>query len=116
MNKVIEFILQNKEIIADIIAIFVAVVLFIIKKKPVKVLSTIKELGLRLLPFLINDAEKTELKGDDKKEYVFAHLVQAFVDDGYDPKLIEQERKYWLNEIEVILSTPQKKGVNVDEK
>lgn len=109
MIKVLEFVIENKELIADAVAIVVAIILFIIKKKPVKVLSTIKELGLRLLPFLINDAEKTDLKGEDKKEFVFAHLVQAFVDEGYDPKLIEQERKYWLNEIEVILSTPQKK-------
>lgn len=110
MNKVLEFVIENKELIADAVAIVVAIVLFIIKKKPIKVLSTIKELGLRLLPFLINDAEKTELKGEDKKDYVFAHLIQAFVDEGYDPKLIEQDSKYWFNEIEVILSTPQKKG------
>lgn len=116
MQKVMDFIVEYRETFTSLLAIVVAVVLFAIKKKPVKIISSVKELGLRLLPFLINDAEKTDLKGEDKLEYVFAHLVQAFIDEGYPARVIEQDRKYWLNEVEVMLSTPQKKEVNRCEK
>lgn len=109
MKEFLIFIKENWKLLLEAAILIGSLVFLIVKKRPVKVVDTLKEFGLRLLPYLINEAENTSYKGEDKKEFVFAHLIQAFVDAGYEASVISQDKVFWFDMIEAILSTPQKK-------
>ena len=109
MKYFLEFVQTYKAELIALLTIVVYIITAIVKKKPIKVVNNVLEYGLRLLPNLINKGEVSGYKGEDKLEYVFALLVQSFVDAGYESDLIYQNKSYWLARIEDVLSTPQKK-------
>lgn len=118
MQEVIDFLSLYWREILEVILLIISVVVFIVKKKPVKVIDTVKECITRLLPYCIYEAEKQEdLKGKGEKKKIFAlsvlyKLLQEF---GYE-EVYDQYREYAAEQIEVILSTPQKKEVSIREK
>lgn len=114
MKEFWNFVVTYKAELVALVTIVVYIITAIVRKKPVKVVNNVFEYGLRLLPYLINKGEVSEYKGEDKLEYVFALLVQSFVDAGYEANLITQNRSYWLDRIEDVLSTPQKKEAKKD--
>ena len=106
MEKVIDFCLQNYRLILDLVSIIVVIVFFIIKKKPV---NSIVEAIYQCALLAIIDTEKTDLKGKDKLEYAL-HLVNKWLGEKY-PNLDLKRYQYLItNTIEIILTTPQKKG------
>lgn len=111
MQKVLDFIIQNWRLIVEIVFVLVALVLFICKKKPVKVLDTVKECISRLLPYVIKEAEKTDLKGEDKMVFALQTLYALLKDFGYE-EVYNNYRDFAREQIELILSTPQKKEEN----
>ena len=119
MKEVINFYQANKEwldkVIYLLITIIVTILVSVIKKKPVKVIDTVKECITRLLPYCICDAEKTDLKGEDKKVFALQCLYKLLKEFGYE-EIYDQYREFAAELIEVILSTPQKKGENYCEK
>lgn len=115
MKDVISFIQENWQWMVEVIAAIIALVLFIVRKKPVKVLDTIKECITRLLPYCIGEAEKTDLKGENKKIFALQVLYSLLKEFGYE-EVYDQYREYASEQIEIILSTPQKKEVNHCEK
>ena len=108
MKEVLHFILENYRLIIEICVAILWIVLLIVKKKPVNSIIEILDHACLLA---IQDAEKTELKGKEKLTYAI-ELVCRWLQDRY-PKL---DFKRYLplieNTIEIILSTPQKKGEN----
>lgn len=106
MKEILNFCLENYRLILDLVSIVVLIVFFIIKKKPVNsILEAIYQCAL----LAIIDTEKTELKGKDKLEYA-VHLVNKWLGEKY-PNLDLNRYQYLItNTIEIILSTPQKKG------
>ena len=100
----------------DILSVFVmlvTLVLWLIKKKPIKVVYTIKESILRLLPYCISEAEKlTGVTGADKKAFAL-DLLKKLLCEIYslsgDQDLVTY-LQFASEQVEVILSTPQKKG------
>lgn len=118
MKEFLNFIFTYWKDILTLLLFIISVVVFIVKKKPVKVIDTVKECITRLLPYCIYEAEKQEeLKGKGEKKKIFAlsvlyKLLQEF---GYE-EVYDQYREYAAEQIEVILSTPQKKEVSIREK
>lgn len=108
MSGVINFLIQNWRLIVEIICAIIALVLFICRKKPVKVLDTVKECISRLLPYVIKEAEKTDLKGEDKMVFALQTLYALLKDFGYE-EVYNNYRDFAREQIELILSTPQKK-------
>ncbi len=115
MKQILEFLVKNWRLILEVVCALVALVLFICRKKPVKVLDTVKECISRLLPYVIKEAEKTDLKGEDKMVFALQTLYALLKDFGYE-EVYNNYRDFAREQIELILSTPQKKEENHCEK
>ena len=115
MQEILVFILENWQWMVEVIAAIIALVLFIVRKKPVKVLDTVKECISRLLPYVIKEAEKTDLKGEDKMVFALQTLYALLKDFGYE-EVYNNYRDFAREQIELILSTPQKKEDSKREK
>ena len=119
MDQVINFYKANQEwidkVIYLLVSILVAIVISVIKKKPIKVIDTVKECITRLLPYCICEAEQSDLKGENKKVFALQVLYKLLKEFGYE-EVYDQYREYAAEHIEVILSTPQKKEVSIREK
>ena len=105
-----EWIFENYRLIIDVVLLTMSVIIMCIKKKPVKVVDSAKETVCLLLPGLINLAEASGLKGDNKKTFVVQKLHECLLDLGYTTDCIEILEEFARSQVEVILSTPQKKG------
>lgn len=98
-------------------ALIVTIVLYIVRKKPVKVVDTLKEIIVRVLPALINLAEmQSGLTGEDKLNFVLNELTKALLEDGYGDEVIQSYLPFAKEQVELILSTPTKKGAYTREK
>lgn len=97
--------------ILEVIVILISLIICCIRKKPVKVVDTIKEIIVRVLPAFIVQAEASGLKGADKLELVLS-LVKGFLKEmSYGDDVISQYLAFTKEQVELILTTPQKKGV-----
>lgn len=103
------FILENWRLIVDILSVIIVTIFFFIKKKPNKVIDTIKASISCVLPGLINEVEKTGLTGEEKKHLVL-HLLTEFC-LSHDVPLTDYYKAFASKMIEDILSTPHKKEV-----
>lgn len=107
-----QFLIDNWQIFVEVFLLVSSTVLFIVRKKPVKVVDTLKETIVRLLPALINTAERMEgLKGEAKLKAVIDELVLILKELGYGDDIIVQYLAFAKEQVEVILTTPQKKGI-----
>lgn len=93
----------------------IELLILIIKRKPKTLdefLTILHEVAANRLPVLINQVEKPGL-GSEKKEFVRVgayRLVKKHLGRDLSPKEIEVFNSYICDAIEMILSTPQKKG------
>lgn len=110
--KFVEFLSLYWREILEVLAIVVSIVICCIKKRPVQVVDTVKETICRLLPYCISQSED-QPKGK-KLEFCMALLASTL--EGLGIHFNDDYTKFALEQVEVILSTPQKKGVNVDAK
>ena len=102
-----EWLRDNYELVINICLVILSVVIMCIKKKPVKIVDTVKEVICRLLPAAINDVEGKDLSGASKRQAALLLVFEALEDLGY---VVTPEVKEFASEqLEVILSTPQKK-------
>lgn len=107
-----EFLIEYWRDILSIVVMLTTLVLWLVRKKPVKVIDTIKESILRLLPYCISEAEKlTGVTGADKKAFaldMISAYLKEFISCGDDE--LKTYLQFASEQVEVILSTPQKKG------
>lgn len=94
-----------KEII-EICALVFSIVICCIKKKPVKVVDTLKETIIRLLPYCINSSENAP-KGEKLNDCINL-LADVLRNMGIE--LNDDYKKFAIEQVEIILSTPQKKA------
>lgn len=108
-----DFLIQYWRVTLYVVCALVSVVFFIVKKKPVKVVDTVRESIVRLLPYCINQAEKLEgASGADKKAFALSmlfSLLSNIVKVSGDV-LKENYSDFAAEQVEVILTTPQKKA------
>lgn len=109
---VIDFLRDNWKVVVEIVVLLTTIILWIIRKRPVQVVDTIKETICRLLPYCISQAEN-EPKGT-KLDFCISLLASTL--EGLGIHFNDDYKAFALEQVEVILSTPQKKGVNVDAK
>ena len=86
-----QFILENWRLIVEVVLLVGSTVLFILRKKPVKVIDTLKETIVRLLPGLINLAEtKVEYSGNGsaKLMFVLEQLQKVLRELGYGDDIV----------------------------
>ena len=111
-----EFIISHIDSLISLV-ISLAILLIAILKKKVKI-SDVFEMVLTVLPGYISYAEKTYSDGRSKYGYVFNRCVDLLVMLTNDSNE-EVIKKYAIKidiAIENILSTPQKKGCDVNER
>lgn len=108
MSNMIKFIQENWRLILEIALVIVSTVIFIVRKRPVRVVDTVKETICRLLPYCITLAEKAP-KGEKLSQCLIL-LSQLLSDMGIE--LNDDYKAFALEQVEIILSTPQKKGIN----
>ena len=106
---ILEFLNSYWREILEVVVLLTTIILWIIRKKPVKVVDTLKEVIVRVLPALINSAELSGLSGPDKLSLVVNNLAIVLKDLGYGDDLISQYLPFAKEQVELILSTPQKK-------
>lgn len=102
-----EFLINNWRIILEAALVITSAVLFIVRKKPVQVIDTLKETIIRLLPYCIQKAESSP-KGQ-KLSVCLKLLKSVLASMGIE--LNDDYERFASEQVEVILSTPQKKGV-----
>lgn len=102
-----DFFIQNWRIILEAALVITSAVLFIVRKKPVQVIDTLKETIIRLLPYCIQKAESSP-KG--QKLSVCLKLLKSVL-ASMDIELTESYEKFASEQVEIILATPQKKGI-----
>lgn len=104
--NILEILRDNWKVIVEIVVLLTTIILWIIRKRPVQVVDTLKETIIRLLPYCINQAENAP-KGE-KLSVCLNVLAAVLADLGIH--LNEDYTKFAIEQVEVILSTPQKKG------
>lgn len=107
-----DFILSYWREILEVVAVLVSIIICCIKKRPVQVVDTLKETIIRLLPYCILKAESAP-KGE-KLISCIEILKTTLRELGVE--LNDDYKAFALEQVEIILSTPQKKGVTSDEK
>lgn len=106
----LDFLILHWRIITIIALIIINIILTFIKKP--KVLNTIFEVINSFVPTAINEAEKLYGNGNGVNKlnyatkYVSDYLAYRF---NLSDKDLKQYQKLIQNEIEIVLSTPQKK-------
>ena len=113
MEKIIEIIVHNWKLIAFGVLVCAEFVLFLVKKKPQKVVDGLYAALLKVLPGFVVYAEASNPgveKGAEKLNMVI-DLASAYIRKLYPGIEIDDEIiKFIKSSVEVILSTPQKKG------
>lgn len=108
---IIDFVRNYWKEILDVLILVISLVFFILRKKPVKVSDTLKQLISSWLPGVINAAEKTDLKGSLKLDYAVNMVYDIFCSDYITREEFDQRYLPFVkSQIEAILSTPKKKG------
>ena len=109
-NDVLNWLKDNWQFVVTIAGSLVSLILIICKKNKNVIPESIWVDFLSKLPSLINDAEATNLQGDEKLRYVVAQALQVLAanlgDSVFSDKVLV---KMIITEVENILSTPQKK-------
>lgn len=107
-----QFFIENWRWILEAVCAVAALVFCLIRKKPVKVVDTLQQIILRLLPGLINQAEIQFGcgNGSAKLQFVLDLLQSVLKQMGYGGETIQSYLRFAKDQVEVILSTPQKKG------
>lgn len=108
---IIEFLRENWRLIVECLLLIVSIVLLCIKKRSVKVVDSFAEWLLKMIPSVVNAAESTSFKGEDKMKYVLSQLRELAVKLG----IIQADNfgyyeSFIRDFVELTLSTPQKKG------
>lgn len=109
----LEFLKTYWREILEVVALIATVIIATVRKKPSSSLvSDIKSRLAVLVPALIKQVE-TPGNGKEKRDIVVGKCLVA-IRGFYGRKLQEDESSYWKqyvsNQIEDVLSTPQKKG------
>ena len=112
MEEIISFIVSHWRLIAECCCAICALVLFIVKKKPVDVVDGLYSALVKAIPGFIVFAEQEVGAGKgDVKLQVVINLATAFINKLYPGlKDLSPYIEFVKNQVEVILSTPQKKG------
>jgi hypothetical protein len=112
MEKVITFIVDHWRLIADVCAALFCLVMFLLRKRPIDVVDGLYSSLNKVVPGFITYAESKygAGKGTEKLDCV-VDLAVAYINKLY-PGLsdLSDYIEYVKNQVEVILSTPQKKG------
>lgn len=109
MKEFSKFLIENWRLILEIALVICSAVVFIIRKKPIKVVDNIKEKILLQLPIVISIAEEKigPGKGPEKLKFVIDYFVYLFDEEGI--LLGKDYIKFIETMVEQILSTPKKK-------
>lgn len=105
--EVLKFLENNWKTIVELVVLLTTIILWIIRKRPVQVVDTVKETICRLLPYCISQAED-QPKGK-KLDFCISLLASTLAELGIN--LSPEYTKFALEQVEIILSTPQKKEV-----
>lgn len=107
-----EFFIQYWRLLFEALLVILSFIFMVVRKKPVKVVENLSTLICRLLPGLINEAE-TEFGsgcGSAKLKFVLDGLVILLKECGYSDEAVDSYLPWAKDQVEVILSTPKKKG------
>lgn len=112
---VINFIKDYWREILSVVALLTTTILWIVRKRPVKVLDTIKEFICRVIPTLIREAETFFPVGDGKKKLDFVRKKTVeLIEESFPGYKIDTEMvKFIVDQVENILATPIKKESEV---
>ena len=104
---ILNWCLDHYELVLAVVSFCVSLVLFIVRKKAYILKDTLKCSISTWLPACIIKAEKSDLKGQAKVDFVINEIKALFFKDNVED-FVHYE-KYVRSQIEAILSTPQKK-------
>lgn len=110
----IDFIVKNWRLIVELVLLLASIVLLIVKKKPLKLVDSVKTMIISYLPEVINRVEAyCKQRGFSSKDKLrmAVFIIQDYLVSNFG--LTESELPLYtdfiIGHIESILSTPQKK-------
>lgn len=107
VQKIISFILANRELIAVGLFGIVELIVFLVKKRP---LDAVKTSVMQLVVKLILEVEKIQPEGHGpEKKKVVMEGINAWLKENF-PQLVGHYDGFVSELIETILTTPVKKG------
>ena len=107
MKDVVDWLAANYKLVAYVVCTFIVLIINLIPKR-VKVLDTVKETILQMLPELIDKVEEPG-KGPEKRKAVI-EMCCAAVSKLFPGVQVSHYYGFISKAIEAILKTPQKKG------
>ena len=112
MEKILSFVLEHLELCIACVVAFITLLLQVLKKKPVKVIDGLYAALTKVIPGFIVYAEEQIGAGKGKtKMDVVINLATAYINKLYPGlKDLSPYIQFVKSQVEVILSTPQKKG------
>ena len=107
MQEVFNWLSVNYRLIIDVVAVIIALVFLIIRKKPVN--SLLEQLMQYCLEAVLYVERLPDIKGDEKLAAAVAFVSDEMLKQ-YPDLDITRYKKTIVSCIELILKTPQKKG------
>lgn len=117
MQVVIDFIIQNWQMILAALLMVLTFIISLLKKKPVyNEIDNILLSVVEKIPLFINSVESTSMDGSSKKVVVM-ETIRNYVKSQFSYVLSDSLLIFFDQYVELVLSTPQKhKEVFNDEK
>jgi uncharacterized protein YlzI (FlbEa/FlbD family) len=121
MENLVEFLLENWQVLLSGILTLITVTIALVKGKKLVVSDVFKETLLKVLeklPDFISAFEISDVNGITKKQLVITSAL-AYFEDVYGQKLTDEQASYisalFSRDIEKILGTPQKKMIEYED-
>ena len=108
-----DFFLSYWREVLEVVVLLTTLILWIIRKKPVNIIDTCKELICLVLPAFIREAETLFTNGKEKLDFVIDKTVKFLQSSYPDIKMTSDVLKFIKDQVENILSTPVKKESEV---
>lgn len=118
-----DFIVENWRLIIDVLSLIIVTILFFIKKKPIKIVDSVKTTIISALPGIISKVENykdvfdpnRKITGEEKLHMAINACYSLMVDDlGINENDLCKYNSWLISTIEDILSTPQKKKGDIE--
>lgn len=109
----IEFLKENWKLIVEVAVLLVSTILFICRKRSIKMVDSVKTVISAIIPIIVNDVEKfksTDLTSAQKLEMALNLIRDYLSKELYvtEDVFLSQYKDFCITQIENTLSTPQK--------
>lgn len=117
MERILKFVVNHWELVSSLLILIVTGVIQLFKKKPVTVVDSLKAVIMKIIPLAISATEiNCVKKGSEKLDHCLDIVYGAVKDEITLSEFNKNYKKFVVDQIEMVLATPQKKEVSSETK